>query len=184
MIVREIVQRFLELLESRGVDYVLVGGIAAMHYGIPRFTKGADFVVAAPPSEIDHLLSDLPPGFVVEPQARMELFTGTMRWVISIENTHYKVEIFILGSDAHHAAEFERRRRVWLPLVERELWTASAEDIIIQKLRWARPHDLADVRDILSVQGEGLDKAYLERWCREHGTLERLEEIRRSIPEI
>lgn len=184
MIVREIVQRFVELLEARQVDYVLVGGIAAMHYGIPRFTKDADFVIAAPAASVERVLADVPAGFRVEPQAKMELFTGTMRWVISIDDTEYKVEIFILGNDAHHAEEFRRRRRIWLPLVEREMWTATAEDLIIQKLRWARPQDLADITDMLSVQGSALDGAYMERWCREHGTLARLEEIRRSIPEI
>ena len=34
------------------------------------------------------------------------------------------------------------------------------------------------------VRQQMLDVAYVERWCRQHGTLARLEDIRRSIPEI
>jgi hypothetical protein len=184
MITREIVREVVELLELEAVDYLLVGGIASMHHAVPRFTKDADFVVAAPAAELEKVLAKLPPAFVLDPQARMELFTGTMRWVIAVEGTVYKIELFLLGSDSHHVEEFKRRQRVWLPLIERDAWLATAEDLIVQKLRWARPQDVSDVGDILSVSGKSLDFAYIEKWCREHGTWERFEEIRRSIPEI
>ena len=184
MIAREIVRQFVEILEREAVDYMLVGGIAAMHHAVPRFTKDADFVVAAPAAQLEKVLEKLPPEFVIDPQARMELFTGTMRWVIDIKGTVYKVEIFLLGSDSHHIEEFQRRQRVWLPLVEREVWLATAEDLIVQKLRWARDQDVSDVTDILSISGKTLDYSYIENWCKQHGTLARLEEIRSSIPEI
>lgn len=171
-------------LEAAGAGYMLVGGIAYNLYGIPRFTKDADFVLAIEGPQLDELLRKLPDLFSVEPQAKMELFTGTMRWVLSIRESELKVEFFLLGSDPHHRQEFERRRRAWLPLVEMEAWVACPEDLIIQKLRWARGKDLDDVRNMLSVSADMIDFAYLERWCREHGTLARLEEIRRSIPEF
>lgn len=117
------------------------------------------------------------------PQARMELFTGTMRWVIEVRGTVYKIEFFLLGGDQHHLEEFKRRQRVWLPLIERETWLATAEDMIVQKLRWARPQDVADVADILSVSRGALDFPYIEKWCREHKTWERLQDIRRSVEE-
>ena len=60
----------------------------------------------------------------------------------------------------------------------------TAEDVVIQKVRWGRLKDLADALNVLAVQGGRLDFAYIERWCRAHGTLERLDELRRSIPPI
>ena len=171
-------------LEESGVDYVLVGGIAYNFYGIPRSTNDADFVVSIEGHALDALLRTLPKEFEVEPQARMELFTGTMRWVVCIQGTPLKVEFFLLGNDPHHRVEFQRRKREWLPLIETEGWVACGEDLIIQKLRWARGKDLDDVRNIVSVSGDELDFAYIEKWCREHGTWARFEEIRSSIPEI
>ena len=184
MIAREIVREVVELLERESVDYMLVGGIASMHHAIPRFTKDADFVVAASPADLKKVLAKLPPKFVLDPQARMELFTGTMRWVIEAQGSVYKIELFLLGGDHHHLEEFKRRQRVWLPLIERETWLATAEDMIVQKLRWARPQDVSDIGDILSVSGKSLDFPYIEKWCRQHGTWERFEVIRKSIPEI
>jgi hypothetical protein len=56
--------------------------------------------------------------------------------------------------------------------------------MIIQKLRWNRNKDRDDVLNILAVQGDALDFAYVEKWCDAHGTLQRLEEMQRSIPPI
>jgi len=64
----------------------------------------------------------------------------------------------------------------------------TAEDVIITKLRWAvqgrRLKDHNDVRDVIAVQGEGIDWDYVHAWCDRHGTREVLDEIRRSIPPI
>ena len=52
------------------------------------------------------------------------------------------------------------------------------------KLRWARTRDKDDVRAVIGVQRSKLDWAYIEGWCERHGTTARLEEIRRTVPEV
>ena len=57
----------------------------------------------------------------------------------------------------------------------------SAEDVVIQKLRWCiggkRSKDFEDAIAVIGVQGkEGLDWDYVEKWCGEHGTLTVLRE--------
>lgn len=78
--------------------------------------------------------------------------------------------------------EFARRCRQKIPVLNREAWIPTAEDLIIQKLRWARLKDLQDIDTILRVQGAALDFPYIEKWCAIHGTRARLDELRRSIP--
>jgi hypothetical protein len=55
------------------------------------------------------------------------------------------------------------------------------EDVIVQKLRWAkggaRSKDYDDVVSILGVQ-EKVDFPYIIKWCTEHGTLEILAKAR------
>ena len=55
------------------------------------------------------------------------------------------------------------------------------EDVIVQKLRWAkgggRSKDLDDVIAILSVQ-KTVDFAYITDWCETHDTLEVLAKAR------
>jgi hypothetical protein len=63
---------------------------------------------------------------------------------------------------------------------------ATAEDMIVTKLRWAldagRLKDREDIRNILAVRGAEIEWAYLSRWTSEHGTTALLAEIRASIP--
>ena len=184
MRVSDIVRLMVSRLEAEGSSYQIVGAVAYFCYGPPRFTHDVDFVVSMPAASLDRLLGGLPPEFSVDPQARMELFTGTMRWVVKVKGSALKLELFLLSDDPHHAEEFRRRRRQWIPEAEVEAWVATAEDLIVQKLRWARPKDLEDIQGIIALQGDALDFPYIEGWCDRHGTRARLEEVRRSIPEF
>ena len=179
---KEAVTAVLEVVEKSKSPYVIVGALAYGAYGLPRSTNDADFVVAMPGKELDEVLRGLPAEISIEPQARMELFTGTMRWVLTIENLPFKIEVFLLGNDPHHAEIFARRRRDRVAMIDREAWIPTAEDLVIQKLRWARSKDLDDVRNILAVQAGAIDYAHIEAWAAQHGTLGRLAEIRASIP--
>ena len=180
----EAILALLGAIECAGVEYVLVGALATGAWGIPRSTNDADFVVACTAPALDAVLRKLPTAISVEPQARMELFTGTLRWILHIEGTAFEIEIFLLGNDPHHAAIFARKRRERIAMINREAWIPTAEDLVIQKLRWARRKDLDDAQNILAVQGQAIDRAYLETWCARHGTLDRLAEIRARIPEL
>lgn len=179
---QEGVLTLLETIEASGVEYVIVGALAYGAWGIPRSTKDADFVVACAGSELDAVLRQLPRSFSIDPQARMELFTGTLRWVLHLEGTPFEIEVFLLGGDPHHAEIFARKQRQRIPMIDREAWIPTAEDLVIQKLRWARRKDLDDVQNILAVQGAAIDYTHIEMWCSRHGTLERLAEVRAGIP--
>jgi hypothetical protein len=86
--------------------------------------------------------------------------------------------------DPHDTARFDRRERV--RVLARDAFMATAEDMIITKLRWAsaavRTKDRDVVRNIIAVRGADLDWDYIERWCTTHGTLPLLVEIRTSLP--
>lgn len=45
----------------------------------------------------------------------------------------------------------------------------------------SREKDVDDVRSVITVQGDGLDWAYVEQWCGQHGTSALLEKIRKSV---
>ena len=42
-------REFIELLNSKGVEYVVVGGHAVAHHGYPRFTGDIDFLIRTSP---------------------------------------------------------------------------------------------------------------------------------------
>jgi hypothetical protein len=111
-----------------------------------------------------------------------ETVTGTTKVVIDVNSTSFQVELFRLSDDAHDRERF--RRRCPVKLLGRDVYLPTAEDVIVTKLRWFRRKDYDDVENVIAVQGDGLDWPYVQRWCDEHGTRGRLDEIRRSMPPL
>lgn len=131
----------------------------------------------------------LGPEFHLDDQASFEMVTGTLRYHLRVPSIAFEVELFLLSSDPHDQARFERRRVVRSNQIGTDIMVPTAEDVIIMKLRWAmiakRDKDRDDVRNIIAVQGdEALDWDYIHRWCEAHGTRVLLDEIRASIPPI
>jgi hypothetical protein len=99
-----------------------------------------------------------------------------------VAGTLFKVEVFRLSGDAHDQERF--RRRQLAELDGHKVFFPTAEDVIVWKLRWARSKDKDDVRSVISVQRGKLDWGYIEAWCDRHNTRARLEEIRRTVPDV
>jgi hypothetical protein len=89
----------------------------------------------------------------------------------------------LLSDDAHDLERFARRRRV--QLLDRDAFVPTVEDVIVTKLRWslaiARRKDIQDVEDVIAVQGDRIDWAYVNSWCDRHETRELLDQERRSL---
>ena len=52
-------KEFAELLNARGVEYLVVGGYALAAHGHPRYTGDIDFWIRHTPDNIERLLSAL-----------------------------------------------------------------------------------------------------------------------------
>lgn len=182
MTLQQIAHATLQAIVAAGVDYVLVGGMAVNVYAFPRSTVDVDFVVGGPMISIERIAAYFPSNFHVDPQPQMEMLTGTYRWIVEIDDTEFRVEIFLLGNDAHHQEIFRRKVVEASREFGQEVWIATAEDLVIQKLRWARRKDLDDAQNILAVQGSAIDSDYVEAWCERHGTLAHLAAARAAIP--
>lgn len=174
MTTMEIAAAALLAIEKLGLDYIVVGALATNYHAFARGTNDADFVIAAKLDCLQKIAPFFPADFRVDPQPQMEMMTGTSRWIIEVDRSEFRVEIFHLGSDPHHAEIFRRRVQVTMSWYPTKVWTLTAEDLVIQKVRWGRLKDMVDVRSILSVQRDTLDFAYIESWCAAHGTTDRL----------
>jgi hypothetical protein len=82
-----------------------------------------------------------------------------------------------LSTDPHDRERFARRCRLRLPDLSIDAVLPTAEDVIIQKLRWGRDKDLADARVVLAVQAPQLDWGYLRSWTDRHGTTSVLDRL-------
>jgi hypothetical protein len=168
--------------DDAGLPYMIVGSYSSNFYGVPRSTKDADLLVNLDQADWKKLSSILPAGLELEQQSGFEMITSTRKELIRVKGSVFEIELFHLSKDAHDSVRFSRRHKVAIiPGVEAYLPTA--EDVVIQKLRWSRgakrPKDFADVVAVMQVQGPArLDWLYIEEWCEKHGTLDLLAEAK------
>ena len=174
------VYALLDLLNESEIPYMVVGSFSSNAYGEPRATKDADFVVEFSEAARRELLAKLPAEFEVDQQTGFETITGHTRQILRIPSIPFEIELFDLSDEAFDRERFSRR--VKTTIEGRTLWLPTAEDVVIQKLRWAtlgkRSKDFMDCVGILKVRAERLDWARIEDWCSRLGVENALREAR------
>jgi len=177
----EALESFTRLLNEANVAYMIVGSFSSNYHGIPRSTKDADIVLQFDASAWKLLSEKLPDGLTLNPQGGFEMVTATRTEIIKVAGTIFEIEVFHLSDDEFDRMRFSRKIKVEL-FNGMITWVATAEDVIVQKLRWlktaARSKDYDDVINVMKRKGERLDFEYITQWCNQHGTLEILAKAR------
>jgi hypothetical protein len=182
MSVPEVFERITRSLDQAGIAYMLSGSFASAHYGIPRSTQDIDLVIEASTAQLRAFIEGLPAseyyadmGSALEAHERQSMFN-----VIDLA-TGWKVDLIIRKSRPFSQEEFRRRQRVSLHDVP--LFVASAEDVVISKLEWAKlaqsQRQIEDAAAILRMRWDGLDHSYLEKWIAELDLTKEWKEARR-----
>lgn len=186
MKLEEIAGIVADALRSANVPYMIVGGLSSNVYGIARSTKDVDIVIRLESSApLQVIEKSLPQGFEFDRQVTFETITGNVRHIIRIKGTSFVIELFELSEkDEFQRNRFERRREIFVAPLKRSVPIPTSEDVVIQKLRWGRPKDLDDARDVMTVQAGHIDHAYIQDWCRRLNILDRYETVLATVPDI
>jgi len=156
------VESLAEAFDTRSIRYALIGGLAIILRGRPRFTQDVDFLLEVPQIVLPGLLDDLVDrGFTLDPATVIKQFVR------------------------EHVASFPFRgvRIDWLkpvlPLYSRALahaapmeWTdghtirvATAEGLILTKMVAFRPQDQLDIDTLLTANRDTIDVDLIrEEW--------------------
>lgn len=171
---------------AEGVPHMFTGAFATALYGSPRSTADVDVVVdVSHPTAMPRLVARLGDIATFDAQVQFDTLTfGSRRIGTTRSLPPLIIELFALFDDEFVRAQFSRRHERFMATIGRSAPVPTAEDVIIQKLRWARGKDIDDARDVLAVQGLGrLDLDYICRWCERHGTLATLKALVAALPE-
>lgn len=136
-------KEFLRLLNSNGVEYLLIGGYAVNYYRYPRTTGDMDLWVSSTPENALRVASSLSQfGFS---QAKPELFTNPDS-VVRMGVPPLRIEILTSISGCEFSQCFARRRVDDLDGVLVNL--ISLEDLRTNKRACARVKDLMDLEHL------------------------------------
>ena len=157
------VESLAEAFDARSIRYALIGGLASVLRGCPRFTQAVDFLLEVPQIVLPGLLDDLVErGFTLDPAIVIKQFVR------------------------EHVASFPfgRVRIDWLkpvlPLYSRKLadavhleWTeghtvrvATAEGLILTKMVAFRPQDQIDIETLLTANRDTIEvKLIRQEWA-------------------
>lgn len=167
---QSLLRTIVQLLDSIGIPYMVVGSFASTAHGEPRSTQDLDLVIDPTPEQLERLIAgfDSERFYLDRDVARDALRRRGMFNVIEM-STAWKLDLVIRKARAFSLEEMQRRQV--MPMLGLDVATATPEDTIIAKLEWAKQgasdRQLDDVAGILRVRGPELDIAYVERWITE-----------------
>ncbi len=161
------IRRVLEALAISGVPYMLTGSFASAFHGAPRTTQDVDIVIAPTLGSLQKLVRQFPEEeYYVSRDAALQAYGAESLFNVIDLNSGWKIDFIIRKSRPFSLEEFERRHEA--DMLGTRLYIASAEDVILSKLEWAKmsssERQVNDVAGILRTQGNALDLDYVERW--------------------
>jgi hypothetical protein len=160
---------FTDRFEQIGVRYMVTGSVAGILYGEPRLTHDVDVVLElTTDAQAEALVAAFPgEAFYCAP---LEVVLIEARRVqrghfnIIHHETGFKADVYLAGSDALHQQALQQRRA--LEVEGTKLHVAPPEYVIVRKLEYFREggsiKHLDDIRGMLRVAGDQIDRAALE----------------------
>lgn len=172
----DLLRRVLDVLEQKGLTYMVVGSFASAVYGEARLTHDIDIVVDLHFDEVESLCAAFPPpDFYVSVEAARSAITSGGMFNVIHPTSGNKVDFVVARKDAWGRLRLQRRIRKRL-LPDREAMVASPEDVILGKLWYYREGEsekhLRDIAAMLQVSGDQIDTDYVHRWAVELGVTE------------
>lgn len=171
----DLIELFVQPLNRLAIRYLVSGSVASMLYGEPRVTHDIDLIVSLRESDIARLPGAfpapefyLPPPEVIAAEAARER-RGSFN-IIHAESG-LKADLYLANRDEMHAWAFQHSRRYSIQTTEISL--APPEYVIVRKLEFFKEggseKHLRDIRSMLAVSGEQLDRAALNEWIERRG---------------
>jgi hypothetical protein len=164
---QELLVDCLRRLNAAQITYYLTGSMASNYWGIPRTTHDLDFVIQLPPSAAGKIVSSFSPDYFIDEASVRAAYRPPHQFNAIDTRSAFKVDFWLPQPEPFDREMLRRRMRA--TLFEEPAWITTAEDSILHKLVWNKitPSDrqLGDAAGVVAVQGERLDRPYLNLWA-------------------
>lgn len=167
MSVPQVFARIVAALDLAGIPFMLTGSFASSVHGSPRATRDIDLVIDPTPESLRALAKLLPPEeYYHDETAALDALSRRSQFNVLDHATGWKVDLIIRKSRPFSRAEFERRQVLDFDGVR--LAVATAEDVVLAKLEWAKTsgsrRQIEDAAGVLMARAGEIDIEWIERW--------------------
>jgi hypothetical protein len=171
----ELFLRFVRPLNRAAIRYVVSGSVAATFYGEPRLTHDVDLIVFLNSMDARKLVAAFPSTDFYVPPMEVILSEAARdrqgHFNLIHQATGFKADFYPAGRDELNAWAFRGKRA--LELDGEPIVLASPEYVIVRKLEYYREgrseKHLRDIRAILAVSSDQLNRAELSEWIQRQG---------------
>ena len=155
------------------VTYLVTGSTATIAYGEPRFTNDIDIVVDLPLDCVAEFCAGFPGDeFYISLSAVAEAVRQRQQFNVLHPASGLKIDFIVLTESEFDQSRRQRARQLAV-LPDRLVSFASPEDVILKKMVYfqegASDKHLRDIAGVLRIQGEALDRRYIETWALKFG---------------
>ena len=171
----DLIELFVQPLNRFEIRYLVSGSVAAMLYGEPRVTHDIDLIVFLRSEDVPRLPQAFPsPEFYLPPASVIAIEMARERrghFNVIHADSGLKADFYLANRDELHGWAFRcaRQYSVGQTLVR----LAPPEYVIVRKLEYFREggseKHLRDIRSVLAVSGEQLDRTALDQWIARRG---------------
>lgn len=175
----DLIRDIVVILKNLRVDYVIVGGIAAVAWGNIRTTRDVDIILLLKESDI--------PKFIIRLKDSNFSITEDEVKTAMKEKGHFTIfdKLSVYHIDAkgvYGKTEMETlKHRRKIDLNGLNCYIASPEDIIANKLLFGREQDIKDAEGIYVRQLEKLDRKLLEKRCKDLGVWKEFLNMKKKV---
>lgn len=182
-------QRLADFFEAQGVAYRVVGSMASMAYGEPRFTNDVDMVAELTLANVASLCAAFPaPEYYLSEPAAREAVAWRFQFNILHPASGLKVDVIVPPDTEFARSEATRIKRITNE-GEYSAWFGSPEDVLLNKLVYYRlsggagDKHLRDIGGMMKLLGDKLDRAYINAWADKLGVAGEWELVRKRVDE-
>lgn len=153
------VRRLSPVLRESNIPHAFGGAIAYGLYGIPRSTNDWDVNIFLPESSAGQVFACLAPLGVEVPESAIKTVEKTGQ--VRLDWGGKKLDLFFAYAPFHEEARKRTRDSAFDGV---PIWVLAAEDIIVFKVIFDRPHDWRDIERIFHRMGDKVDLGYAVGW--------------------
>jgi hypothetical protein len=179
----DFLSRLLKKLSEAGIDFMVVGSVAASFHGHPRTTMDIDAVVEGDEGVLLRFARSLGEGYYVDEEEIKQALRFQRAFNIIDEASGYKADLIVRKNRPFSRTEFGRRLEIEILGVKARI--ATPEDVILSKLEWSKlgssERQWQDALQVARTQGQNLDLDYIEKWALELGVYDLWDRLKLEI---